>query len=221
MSEFISAGLTMGQMNAVVKKLGGEETARRMLRGEIVVNIIPVPPFKVWRTLNLGTNTSEGYCEAIKLAGYCIEDSAKSLLDNMSCARYVIKVDLVRVHAHELGLDRDVSYPYKDICTRALEMGLEFCPPEVGAALRLDYKDQPRGERLLICEEGSDNHDHKIFQVNHARVSFDELGRCDKSNGLWLSGDSGYHKCARASFGGNEKCSPADPMRYIFLRPRK
>jgi hypothetical protein len=37
MSEFASAGLTAGQLNAIVKKLGGEEGAMRFLQGQLEV----------------------------------------------------------------------------------------------------------------------------------------------------------------------------------------
>jgi hypothetical protein len=39
-NEFASANLTAGQLNAIVKKLGGEEGALRFLRGEAVVNAV-------------------------------------------------------------------------------------------------------------------------------------------------------------------------------------
>ena len=45
MSEFASAGLTAGQLNAIVKMLGGEEGALRFLRGELVVS----KPARRWR----------------------------------------------------------------------------------------------------------------------------------------------------------------------------
>ena len=45
-TEFASAGLTAGQLNAIVKKLGGEKGALKFLRGELVVQpaVIPEPP---------------------------------------------------------------------------------------------------------------------------------------------------------------------------------
>ena len=39
--DFASAGLTMGQMNAIVKKLGGKEAALRFLRGKLMVSASP------------------------------------------------------------------------------------------------------------------------------------------------------------------------------------
>lgn len=37
-SKFASKNLTMGEMNAIVKKLGGEENARKFLRNELIVS---------------------------------------------------------------------------------------------------------------------------------------------------------------------------------------
>ena len=37
-NEFTSAGLTAGQLNAIVKKLGGHDSALRFLRGELTVS---------------------------------------------------------------------------------------------------------------------------------------------------------------------------------------
>ncbi len=44
-TEFTSAGLTAGQLNAIVKKLGGHENALRFLRGELAVSEMK----KEWR----------------------------------------------------------------------------------------------------------------------------------------------------------------------------
>lgn len=55
MSEFASSELTMGQMNAIVKKLGGKDAALKLLRGELKVVI------EVKKTLHfLWTTTVRG-----------------------------------------------------------------------------------------------------------------------------------------------------------------
>lgn len=76
-----------------------------------------------------------------------------------------VEVQLVRVTVADLGFsdsaltreilgsdrDRDVfghSAPFSG--GRAVQLGLALCPPAVGPQLRLDYKEQPRGERLYI-----------------------------------------------------------------------
>lgn len=44
-SEFASADLTAGQLNAIVKKLGGHDAALKFLRGELTVS----KPVRLWR----------------------------------------------------------------------------------------------------------------------------------------------------------------------------
>ncbi len=52
---------------------------------------------------------------------------------------------------------------------RYRQLGLELCPPDVGPNLRLDYTDQPQGERLCIAMKpilASDG-EPRIFVVEH------------------------------------------------------
>jgi hypothetical protein len=57
MSEFAMADLTGGQLNAIVKKLGGHEGALRFLR-DLYVLALP-PHISVWKTVRL-VGTEEG-----------------------------------------------------------------------------------------------------------------------------------------------------------------
>ena len=71
---------------------------------------------------------------------------------------------------------------WKEICDRALELGFELCPNEIGPQLRLQYADQPKGEWLLIGMEPitvSDGH-LLVFLVAH------------DGDGQWLHGLLGY-----------------------------
>jgi hypothetical protein len=58
-------------------------------------------------------------------------------------------VELVLLSAADLGFKSQSSLA--DVYKRARKVGLELCPAEVGPQLRLDYRNQPRGEALHIA----------------------------------------------------------------------
>jgi hypothetical protein len=84
MSEFASAGLTAGQLNAIVKKLGGHDMALSFLRGELVVS----EPTRCWREENgvitfsvtsHGT-TGEDWITRLESKGFRVGDYARQVL---------------------------------------------------------------------------------------------------------------------------------------------
>ena len=60
-------------------------------------------------------------------------------------------MELTVVSAAELGV-RIQMCPSRGL-NRASQLGLVLCPAEVGPQLRLDYRDQPLGESILIAME--------------------------------------------------------------------
>ncbi len=106
-------------------------------------------------------------------------------------------IDLIEVSVRALGFEKLARY--EDICKRAKELGLELCPAEVGPQLRLQYKDQPMGEWLIVAMNaisGSDGNP-KLFDVD----------RLDDE--LWLNGNDGRP---------DNEWNPENP--FVFLRPR-
>jgi hypothetical protein len=194
--DFASQNLTAGQLNAIVKKLGGEEGALKFLRDELVVSTAIPREMTVWKTVKLGTCKSpDEYRKALKKAGQRIGDWGNDILGKTDCAQEETEVDLVVLSVKELGFANGA--PYKNICAKALQLGLELCPAEVGPALRLAYGDQPRGEWLRIAMEAITASDglRVIFAVDHDNVE------------LWLRGRNGHP----------ENAYPAD-YRFVFLR---
>ena len=113
---------------------------------------LEAPTIQTWKTIRLGVHkTADEYRKAMKSAKNKVGDGVGELLGNakFTCATEETDVDLVVLSGAEL--DFKESAEYSDICARALELGLELCPAEVGPALRLAYKDQPRGEWLIIA----------------------------------------------------------------------
>jgi len=170
---------TLGQIEAVFNKLGGDDGVRRFLAGELVIKPIQFE-FKVFKTIKLGTGlkTAGDFRKAIKDNKMRIGDWANDILGKpaFTVATEETELDLVVVSVAELGFKDGATR--EQIYARAKELGLDLCPAEVGPQLRLQYKDQPNGELLVIAMEpitDSDG-DLDLFDV-----------RRDDSD-LWLSG---------------------------------
>lgn len=116
--------------------------------------------FNIWKTITLGLyNDADFYRSAIKKLGFKINGRANDILGKSAFTVAPVKetVDLVVVSDADLGFKNRATY--KEICDAALNQGLSLVPAEVGPALRLQYKDQPKDEWLLIATEsitGSD-----------------------------------------------------------------
>ena len=135
----------------------------------------------IWRTITVGTykdvNTLKN---AILDSGFCIGSWADDILksSNFILASKERKIDLVRIIPQDLGFQ---SGAYRtDIYKRALGLGFELCPAEVGPQLRLQYIDQLKIESIQIGMEpqvDSEGHESE-FRIVHGG---DDL--------LWLAGD--------------------------------
>ena len=192
---------TLGQVEAVFNKLGGDDGVRRFLAGESVVDPVDCN-WSTWKIIKLGTGIKDanGFRQAIKDAEMRISAWASDIIGKpeFTMTAGETEVDLVRVTVGKLGFKdgarRDQIYD------RAEEFGLEVCPPEVGPQLRLQYKDQPMKEGILIGMEPirlSDG-DLRVFGVAHNGGGIWLYGYCDSPDGVWGADDQ-----------------------WVFVRPRK
>lgn len=173
--------INLGQVEAIINKLGGEQGALRFLRGELVVSAAKPALMPVWKTVKLGIcKTPSEYRKAFKKAGMRIGNWGDDILDRITCSKEEIDLDLVVMTVGDLGFKDGAKY--SDICAKAQELGLELCPAEVGPALRLQYGDQPSGRWLRIAMEAITDRDGRlyIFLVEH------------DDDGLWLRGYNGH-----------------------------
>jgi len=109
----------------------------------------------------------EGFME-IEVGAYCSEKALRTALSDagvsisaggwaddilgktkLSSSKKTL--ELVVMSVKELGFPDGARY--EQICAVAETFGLELCPAEVGPYLRLQYKDQPEGEWLVIAME--------------------------------------------------------------------
>lgn len=193
---------TRGQLDAALMKIGQDagmgtgDGIRAFLSGELVVSR-PVKVWKTWRTIKLGTGlkTADDFRKAITEAGMKIGYWGNDILGKpaFTVSPEEVEVDLIKVSVAELGFKDGTMY--KNICVRARELGLEHCPNEVGPQLRLQYKDQPKNERLRIAMEAIVDSDacSRMFSV-------------EPTDGLCLNGSYGEPN----SFGGGD-------VQYLFL----
>jgi hypothetical protein len=135
----------------------------------------PMPSeLKRFRTIQLGIyRDANRLRRALKERGFRIGPRADDILAKpaFTVSTDKAEVDLMVISPAELGFSDGASY--KDICTRAIELGLELCPAEVGPQLRLQFDDQPWGDWLRIAMqpiEGSDGH-FGIFAVGRDYVT--------------------------------------------------
>jgi EF hand len=110
--------------------------------------------FQIWRTTTVGSQKGvDGYRNALDAAKMKIGDAADEILGRpaFSYVKEKMEVELTLVSAAQLGVETESTLA--NVYHRARQLGLELCPPEVGPQLRLDYRDQPVGESLLIAME--------------------------------------------------------------------
>ncbi len=199
--EFASANLSVGQLNALVKTLGGEKNVMAILRGELVAVVRQPNAFPIWKTQRLGVcKTADEYREALEKAKRPGDDWVRDILSNPAfvCAAEETDLELVAPSAADLGF-KDGAYD-SQIREKALEMGLKLCPIETLPALRLADEVRTRAERVIIAIEAITDAGGELDGLDV------ELGR----DGLQLRGH----------------CSPIDRfrdpgLRFVFARPTK
>lgn len=138
------------------------------------------PP--VWRTALLGRHKHAAACRAaLGEAGIQVSADADRLLGRPEFRWSERKrvVDLVIVSVAELGFSQGARWSEIRAAVKALRLGL--CPAETGPALRLVYRDQPHGERLVLAMQTvGDPDDSLVFSLDH------------DDDGLWLDVHDGH-----------------------------
>lgn len=197
--EFASANLSVGQLNALVKTLGGEKNVMAILRGELVAVVRRPNTFPIWKTERLGVyKTADEYREALRKAKRPGDDWVSEILGNPAfvCANEETKLELVAPTVADLGF-KEGAYD-SQIREKALEMGLKRCPIETIPELHLSDEVRTRNERVVIAIEAITDAGGELDGLDV------ELGR----DGLQLRGHCSSEDRFRAA-----EC------RFVFARP--
>ncbi len=161
-----------------------------------------IQTFPVWKTIRLGTGlkTAEDFREALDKNGYRISDWGNNVLDKFPVDDQEVKMDLVNLLVMELGFPEEGAF-HKDIFSKALELGLELCPAEVGPQLCIQFIFWQKGKWLIM---GMD----PLIDSSGNPIIF-RIGRgYDGEN--WLYGRIG----GPSSFAGGGD-------RFAFIQPRR
>lgn len=146
--------VTLGQLEALLNKIGGIQGMKQILSDNFVVSLIP-KTWKVWRTITLGVDskTNLGLCEKVTSSGVKVSEWIKTFIEKNPCstANTTTKVELAMVSLADLGLTTHVTY--EEMYKRAIELGLQFCTMEIILELRSQYTDQPKKTRFLVASE--------------------------------------------------------------------
>ncbi len=149
-----------------------------------MTEVLKKPVFKTWKTIKLGTGlkTPEDFRKGVNTVGMKIDDSANDILGKpaFTVAESGTEVELIVASIAELGFKDGATR--KNIYSRAEELGLDLCPPEVGPQLRLQYTYQPKGEWLVIAMEPITN--------SGGSLQLFYLGRGDDAR--WLDAHVGH-----------------------------
>lgn len=143
-SEFASADLTVGQINAIVKKLGGYEGALRFLRGETLIT----EPEKKWREENnviyfsvtSDGATGEEWITRLESKGFRIDGYAKSVLRSKDFKPTSGVTTEIAVLKGEIFSENERIT--KKIRSKASELGFSIPNAEIACLIRENFSDE-------------------------------------------------------------------------------
>ncbi len=182
-TEFASAGLTAGQLNAIVKKLGGYDAALKFLRGELVVS----EPTRSWReqdgviyfSVTSDGTTGPEWIERLEKKGFRIGDHAKSMLRSLDFKpTNGITTEIAVLKGMLFGDDDRVT---KKIRAEADKRKLEKPNAEVACLIRELFTDkeiEAMGLRRIVAM-------HEHIKVSNGDLFLLYASRC--GIGCWLS----------------------------------
>ena len=198
----LALGLTLTTSNGQSKTVCKASTARSAPYASSI-SAKSAAEIPIWKTITFGE--------------YPNLDALRSALDNSPCpigfgnsvdeaigrpafpfTKTKLDLDLVVVSAADLGFPEDGA-SLLNVYDRAIAIGLELCPADLGPTLRLNYLDQPRSEFLHIAMR-------PVALYNRELVDF-SLGN-DGNRLLLVGGD------------GRPEAVLPGTVRFIFVRPR-
>ena len=197
-------GSELGLVCDLLEKLSDPEwvaLTKRFLRKEKTWEAVTAPDLKVFKTIKLGTGlrTADDFSRALAENGYGVSDWAKDILGKpeFMVASREIEVDLVVLTTAQLT-GNSQGGTTAEVFAGAKRIGLDKCSAEVGPQLRLQYKDQPKVEWLLVgMDPIAGSHGYPdVFNVGHDVEDLWLSAYCGNPDSVW-DADNRWVFCRR------------------------
>ncbi len=131
-----------------------------------------------------------------------------------------MKLNAVRLRVADLGFpngaltreiigserDRDLfGHPAPFTGGKGNQLGLDLCPPEIGPELRLQYDNQPAGERVYVAMKpiAAKDGEPRIFVVEHSPAGLSLDAARARPDDQWAAKDL-FVFCLRGKSGSDE-----------------
>jgi hypothetical protein len=139
----------------------------RTQKGESMAGTAASIPTGKRKIIKLGTCRSvDDLKDALRTEGFQIGSFALKALPYVAVDGIECEIELYRISVGELGLEDKATRA--DVRKRGIELGLDLIPAEAGLQLRLQYPNQPFGERLFMAMEPIDTGEFfEVFCVAH------------------------------------------------------
>lgn len=144
--------LNLGQIEALVNKLGGMDGVHRFLSDELVARV-PGPSIHIWKRLAIGGISMNELQKRLTTGNFYLSDSAKDIMKNRSFAMTdnAHMFSFVRVRVGDLRFIEETTTAEIFNRDRLARFGLDLCEPQDGPFLRLAFNDQLKDHPLLIA----------------------------------------------------------------------
>jgi hypothetical protein len=150
--------LTLGKIEAIANKLGGEEGIELFLSGKTIV--IPVEKkfkyLEVWKKVTLGVDNASIFILKLAMESFpiVVSTDANWMLyeSNIKLERNQKDLNLFLVTPEDLDYEENEVIFYDDFCLRAWSRyGLRVCPAEVGPKFAMQHGDSFEGGWIHIA----------------------------------------------------------------------
>ncbi len=199
------AKFDLGQIEAILNMLGGEDGAKRFLAGKTKV---VSKEFEVWKTIKLGTLKSVG--DLPKQMGPYKSGSPEILWSPaFTLAPQEMEVDLVICTPFELGFKDELkSFPpgvatLRQVYSNACMCGLQLCPAEVGPQLHLQWTDRVANQGVSVGMEPISLEEDDGGQILEVGTNF---------HGQYLNSSQSGHL---------DNTVFSRDCQFVFIKPRK